>query len=162
VHGDISDPDLPVRSGYDVVDAFDVFFHIVDDGRYRQAIINASAALRDGGYLNFTDEAEPRRLQPMKHYVRRSRAETEDALLEAGFEIVSSHPAFVLMLNPFDGTPLQRRVWRRLKPLLASEHTGGLLGALLYGPELLLTRLKRTGPTTKLFVCRKVAVPLSS
>lgn len=152
---DISEPDPDLPGGYDVVDAFDVLFHIVDDDRYRQAIANIHALLRDGGYFLFTDACARRRHQPMAHYVRRSWAEIEDVLLEQGFEIVRRRPAFVVMLNPFDGSPLLRRVWRWLSRYMKHEGTGSLIGALLYGPELLLTRLLRTGPTTEIVSCRK-------
>jgi SAM-dependent methyltransferase len=152
---DISDPDPDLPGNYDVVDAFDVLFHIVDEDRYRQAIANVHALLRDGGYFLFTDSCARRREQSMKHYVRRSWAQIEDVLLEAGFEIVFRRPAFVLMLNPFDGGPLLRRIWRRLSPYMKNETTGSLIGAVLYLPELVLTRFRRTGPTTEIVLCRK-------
>lgn len=152
---DISDPDPPLPGGYDVIDAFDVLFHIVDDDRYRQAIRNIHGLLREGGYFVFTDACARQRHQPMKHYVRRSFAEVEDVLLETGFDIVSRRPAFVFMLNPSDGSHLLRRIWRRLSSLMKRESTGGLVGAVLYGPELLLTRLRRTSPTTEIVLCRK-------
>lgn len=155
VRHDISEPDPGLPSGYDVVDAFDVLFHIVDDDRYRQAIGNVHALLRDGGYFVFTESCARRRQEPMKHYVRRSLAEIEDVLADTGFDIVSRRPAFVLMLNPFDGSRRVRRLWRRVSPYMKSDRTGALVGAALYGPELMLTRFRRTSPTTQIVVCRK-------
>lgn len=152
---DIAEPDPDLPGDYDVVDAFDVLFHIVDDSRYRQAFANVAGLLRPGGYFLFTDNCASRRTQPMKHYVRRSRVETEDAIRAAGLEVVTIRPAFVLMNTPFDGPEWQRRLFGRLRPVMQHPVGGELLGAVLFLPELLATRVVRGGPTTKIVLCRK-------
>lgn len=153
---DISADDPPLEPGFDIVDAFDVLFHVVDDERYRRAIANVHRLLRPGGWFVFTDTFAHRRSEPSVHYVRRSRVEIEDAVLRAGFEIVARRPAFVLMNYPFDGSFTHRRVWTRvLAPLQRKELGGWFVGALLYGPELLLTRVLRESPTTELMICRR-------
>jgi SAM-dependent methyltransferase len=157
---DISDDVTGVggADGFDVVDAFDVLFHIVDDERYRDAIENIYGLLRPGGWLVFTDVCSRRRSQPSKHYVRRSLTEVEDVLRETGFELVWRQPAFVLMNYPFDSNRWHRELWRRvLAPLQRSELGGTVLGALLYWPELALIRLLKESPTTELVVCRRPA-----
>jgi 2-polyprenyl-3-methyl-5-hydroxy-6-metoxy-1,4-benzoquinol methylase len=153
---DISDDVEQLGAGYHLIDAFDVLFHVVDDERHRRAMRNIHSLLRPGGWLVFTDLFAQRRSSPTAHYVRRSRAEIEDAVLAAGFEIVSRRPAFVLMNYPFDSNRWHRHLWSKvLAPLQRREATGWLLGALLYGPELLLTRWLRESPTTEVMLCRR-------
>src|SRR5947209_2784284 len=48
---DISDEPIFPPGSFDAISAFDVLFHIVDDGRYRTALLNISSLLRDGGHL---------------------------------------------------------------------------------------------------------------
>ncbi len=155
VRRDITEPHPELPGGFDVVGAFDVLFHVVDDERYAQAMANVAGLLRAGGWFVFTESCARTRAQPMPHYVRRTFAETEAAVVAAGLEIVERRPAFVLMLTPFDAGPRVRRAWGRLGGAMRDERGGALLGAALYGPELALTRALRTSPTTELLVCRK-------
>jgi SAM-dependent methyltransferase len=153
ISGDVGD----LEGGYDAVSAFDVLFHIVDDDRHRRALENVARLLRPGGWLIFTDTLSERRTQTMQHYVRRTRREIEDAVRAAGLQIVTTRPAFVLMTYPFDARSKKRRaLWaRRIGRPAGRELSGQLIGALLFLPELLLTRLLPDGPATELVVCRK-------
>lgn len=153
---DISDDVTSLGSGYDVVDAFDMLFHIVDDERYQRAIENVYSVLRPGGWFLFTDVCARQRSQPTKHYVRRSLTEMEDAVRGAGFELLWRQPAFVLMNYPFDSGRWHRKFWNKvLAPVMRSEVGGSVLGAVLYWPEVALTRLLRESPTTEIVLCRK-------
>jgi SAM-dependent methyltransferase len=154
---DISDQVPPLPAGFDIVDAFDMLFHIPDDERYARAIANIHDLLRPGGWFLFTDNFARQRTQSGPHYVRRTRTEIEDAVLTAGFEVVARRPAFVVMNYPFDGSRWHRKVvWTKmLVPLMRSEKLGNLLGAVLYGPELLLTRLLNESPAAEIMLCRK-------
>jgi SAM-dependent methyltransferase len=154
---DISDDVAQLEGGYDAVSAFDVLFHIVDDDRYRRALHNVADLLRPGGWFIFTESLARRRAQSMKHYVRRTRAETEDAVRDAGLELIATRPAFVLMSTPFDSRHKRwRSMWNeRVAGPARTERGGNIVGALLYLPELVLTRFLRNGPSTKLVVCRK-------
>jgi SAM-dependent methyltransferase len=153
---DIGAPDPPLEGGFDVIDAFDVLFHLPDDDQHARALRNVHDLLRPGGWFVFTDMFATKRSTPSAHYVRRSRTEIERAVHDAGLRIVSREPAFVLMNYPFDGHRLHRKLWLKvLAPMQHRERPGGLLGALLYLPELLLTRLRRESPTTELMICRR-------
>jgi SAM-dependent methyltransferase len=153
---DISDDVTPLGGDYDVVDAFDVLFHIVDDERHKRAIENVYHLLRPGGWFVFTDVFARQRSKPRPHYVRRTLAEIEDVVLEAGFEVVRRRPAFVLMNYPFDAPRWHRRLWSRtIGSLIRSELSGNVTGAVLFGPELALTRMLKEGPTAEVMICRK-------
>lgn len=153
---DISDDVTALPGGFDVAGAFDVLFHVVDDARHQRAMENVYALLRPGGWFVFTDVFARRHVKPSPHYVRRTREEIEDAVRAAGFEVVRREPAFVLMNNPYDSNRIHRGLWRRvMMPLMRHPIGGAVLGALLYGPELVLTRVLRESPTTEVMICRK-------
>ncbi len=153
---DVSDDVSFLGTGYDVVSAFDVFFHIVDDERYRAAMRNVASMLRPGGYFVISDTFAKVRTGNGRHYVRRSSAEIEDAILAAGMEITRRRPGFVLMTYPYDASARARRVWSRLIGETAtSEMVGNLLGAALFLPEIALTRILRDGPCTEVVICRR-------
>ncbi len=156
---DVSEDLSALGDGYDVVSAFDVLFHIVDDERYRTALGNIHRLLRPGGWFVFTDTLARRRTQSADHYVRRSISEVEDAVRAAGFEVVHRRPAFFLMTYPFDATDKKwRDRWSRYIGSRATSAVGGtVLGAALYLPELALTRWYEDGPASELVVCRRPA-----
>lgn len=156
---DIADPLPPMDvAEFDVVSAFDVLFHLVDDARYAAALTNIASVLRPGGTLIYSDNflRGPSK-QYEQYWKTRSRGEAERALDEAGFEIVRCDPVFVLMNSPVDG---QSRLWQRLWDLAMrvvqkSETLGYLAGAALYPAEAILRKWVRPGPSTKIMVCRK-------
>ncbi len=155
---DISDLDVSqVGDGYDVVSAFDVFFHIVDDERYQRALHNVFALLRPGGWFVFTENLAKRRAMPMEHFTRRTRDETERAVRAAGFEIVRELPMFVLMIYPFDATAGHwKALWRKsIAPLARSQRWGNVIGAALYPAEVALARRGTRRPSLKILICRK-------
>jgi SAM-dependent methyltransferase len=156
---DIGDPAESLKNWHaDALSAFDVTFHIVDDVRYAQALRNMAAMLRDGGLLFFTDNFIEGPTMRQRHHVSRNRSETEAALREAGLEVVSVRPSFVLMNEPVDtNRPRAMNAWSRLERLLRRRPAWGYaVGALLYPFELVALRLVRgPGPSTKIIVTRK-------
>lgn len=155
--GDVSD-ELPfTEAAFDVVSAFDVLIHVVDDQRYERAMANVYRLLKPGGYFMFSEPFPHYKRVGKKHHLCRTLDEVQDSVQRNGFEIVSRRPMFTNMASPVDSTQQWRRdFWyKRLAPLLASERWGGVLGAAMYVPELLLTRLSRESPSMEIMVCRK-------
>jgi SAM-dependent methyltransferase len=158
IQADIGEPSLPaeMQNGYDVVSAFDVLFHIVDDERYQQALENVRNALRPGGWFLYSDNLVPLEAR-VAHYVSRSEASILDALQRSGFEVLRRMPMFVLMNDP---VRTKSRVLRRWYSLLRSlggrgEIIGGMLGAALLPLEITATRFIERGPGTELLLCRR-------
>ena len=60
-------PDAP----FDAISVIDVLYHIVDDGRYEQALDNIGRALKPGGLLVLSENFVPSR-QPGQHQVSRT------------------------------------------------------------------------------------------
>lgn len=157
VRDDIADPSRSLSAQYDVVSAFDVLFHIVDDDRFARAIRNIGALTRPGGHLLLSDNFLHGPPVRGRHQVSRSRAEIDEALRAAGFETVARLPTFFLMNTPIDS---QSRVlhfwWRKVCGIChRSDRAGAVLGGLLFPLELLLTGLTQEGPSTELVVCRR-------
>lgn len=142
---------------FDVVSAFDVLFHVVDDGRYRQAMVNLSGLLRPGGLLVFSDYFLHGAELRAAHEVRRTLSSVEQCLAKAGLEVVSRVPMFVLMNFPADSSSrLLHNLWnRKARWLEKSEPLGWLAGAALYPLELAALRFFKEGPSTEAMICRK-------
>ena len=152
-------PPFP-EEAFDVVSAFDVLFHIVDDDRYRRAFANARAALRAGGLLVFTENLlhGPAAARATRQ-VSRTLDETQACLAEAGFELLQRRPVFVLMNKPFDSDSRLLDAWWRALAALVRLHPplGAVAGSALVPLELALATRIADGPSTEMVICRKHA-----
>lgn len=141
---------------FDVVSAFDVLFHIVDDDRYARALQNVAAMLKPKGWFLFSDNLV-RVSRRTTHFVTRSEGTVLEAIDRAGFDVVVRVPMFVFMNDPVRC----QRGWRRslysrvYRLACHGEVMGGLIGGLLRPIEVLATRLTRSGPSTEILLCRR-------
>jgi SAM-dependent methyltransferase len=145
--------------GFDVVSAFDVLFHVMDDEKYRQAFKNVESLLAPGGWFVFSEKFLHRPTQRRTNYVNRSIEDTTAAVLDAGLVPVRRLPMFYLMTYPSDAArPWQRTLHQRVvQPCTTSERWGALAGAVLGRIDLALTALITESPTTEIMICRKPA-----
>jgi SAM-dependent methyltransferase len=157
---DIGTSELPASLGrYDVVSAFDVLFHIIDDDAYRRAIRNCFHCCRPGGYFVFS-ELFLRHRAGVPHMVSRSSAEIADVLRCAGFVVLDRVPMFVLMNYPADAGALLKLAWSAMvAPATLSEWAGEFLGRVLTPIERCLVRAVRESPTTEIMLCRRPGCP---
>ncbi|MCX5667249.1 MAG: class I SAM-dependent methyltransferase [Candidatus Omnitrophica bacterium] len=96
VRADISSPDIDLKEAFDIVNAFDVLYHIVDDNAFERAIGNIGKRCKQGGWILLTDALDPRK--SISEHVRYRDLETYTAALgRAGIDIVGLIPAFRLM-----------------------------------------------------------------
>jgi SAM-dependent methyltransferase len=156
---DISEGPLPLApSTFDVVSAFDVLFHIVNNDAYRRALENIHAVLKRDGYLFYSDTFLHWGEKTYSSYWKgRTLASVEEVLHECGFRVVARLPMFVLMNAPVDSrSPRVERLWERaMWPVRRSEAVGFLVGAALYPLERFLVSRVRESPTTEVMICRK-------
>jgi SAM-dependent methyltransferase len=147
----------PPDEQYDVVSAFDVLFHIVEEGRYEQAIRNVHSLLRPGGLFLFSDVLVHTAPHSSEHVALRSLNHVEVLLKNTGFAVLRRVPMFVLMEEPLDSeSPAYRFLWKLLTyPVRQTEVAGFLLGAAVYPLELLLTKMLQESPTTEIIACEK-------
>lgn len=159
---DISEPNPPFEAGsFELITCFDVLFHIVDDARYAQALQNVHQLLKSDGYFVFTDNLT-REDQVAEHHISRSLETVKQAIADAGFEIKSVDPSFVLLNAPVAShNPLLKGYWKLLHTGLNAFKRiglgaiGYLVGGLLFPLEMLLLSTVGYGPSTKILVCTK-------
>jgi SAM-dependent methyltransferase len=142
---------------FDVVSAFDVLFHIVDDGKYEKAIRNIFSLLRPGGLFVFSDNFIHGDTIRKAHIVHRSLAVVEGAVEDAGFRVVERFPMFVLMNYPVDSrSGILKILWMAAAGAASlCGLLGFVIGAFLYPLELLCVSFMKESPTTEVMVCKK-------
>ena len=130
----------PIEGRYDLVNAFDVLYHIVDDARWEAAVTNLAATVELGGLFLASDTfsqldrlAEHNRMRPLARY--------RTLLNAAGLQLAGLHPTHVLLNRDLGALRFLNRV-----PAL-----------LLAADRLLLPLgLGRDARANKLLVARRV------
>lgn len=146
------------KNKFDVITAFDVCFHIIDDFAFRQALFNISRLLKPGGYFLFSDNFLHGKTIRSMHQVSRSIEDISGILKEAGFRPIKKVPMFVLMNTPVDTRGnWPSLLWRVLmSPVRVFNLLGFFYGAALFPVELFLCRILKESPSTEMMICRKV------
>ena len=141
---------------FDVVSAFDVLFHIVDDALYARALANIATLLKPGGLFVWSDNFIHRPTARIAHQVSRSLRDITSAVDRAGFRIERRVPMFVLMNYPADASRLAGLAWTALmSPAMLSNTLGGIWGRMLYPLERRLVHSAKESPSTELMICRR-------
>ena len=88
--------ETPLEQSFDLVNAFDVLYHITDDTRWARAVDHLARAVAPGGLLLLTDTFVER---PgiATHNVVRPLARYRERLQAAGLEPLAIHPTHVLL-----------------------------------------------------------------
>jgi SAM-dependent methyltransferase len=157
---DITSSALPPELGqFDLVSAFDIFYHIVDDQKYAQAFHNVAALVRPGGYFVFSENFLPAERESGVHQVSRSCTEITQLLDENHFEILRRAPVFFLMNRPLKSrSRVLSTTWGVIERITSRHdrpYLGDWLGAALYPVEISALRWMSTGPTTEMMICRR-------
>lgn len=144
---------------FDEISAFDVFFHIVDPDRFRKAFQNVGRLLKPGGQFFYSDNLASSE-SAAQHQTTRSESKILRAAQRAGLRATTFQPVFFLMNNPVRRPgKLLWRVHGLIQRLVRLPGMGGLVGALLFPLEILLTGLCRRGTGTEIVVFEKGMVP---
>lgn len=145
------------QARFDVVSAFEVLFHIVDDSRYADAFANVSRLLRPGGYFVFTENLLRHRTERAQYQVSRRRSDVESVARSVGFVTVWRVPLFVVMGFPVDVKSRRlQELWRRsIGECAKSERWGQHLGRALFAVDCVLTAWLSSGPSVELVVVQK-------
>jgi len=150
---------------YGLATAFDVLFHLVEDAPWNGALDNLANSVKPGGYVLIFDKFQ-RKESGVSHVKRRTLATYEDALQARGLEIVELRPIFFFMNSPTDLSGLSKVAFKLAWSLSKLPYKigrvvglgdvfGGLMGALMYWPEIFYGRIFSSGPSTKLLLARK-------
>jgi len=155
--GEVVLPDQLSARKFDIISAFDVLFHITDDVRYRNAILNTSRLLRKNGIFLFSENFLHRDALRSQHQVSRPLVSIERLLQEAGFTILDRIPMFVTMNAPVDtNNRILPSTWKSIRVAAKKgKFASNITGCILYPLELVLTSIAREGPSTELMICKK-------
>jgi len=145
--GDVSEG--AIAEPYDLVNAFDVLYHITDDAKWERAVAHLAAAVAPGGLLLLTDTfppaqastslAEHNRMRPLARY---------GAILEpAGFQLGPQIPTHVLLNRELGAF----RFVNRLPALLLAADRALLAMGLGRGPGVSKLLVARRGAKTRVF-----------
>ena len=156
---DITDPNAvgEMKGRFDLISAFDVLFHITDEGRFAAAIANVASLLRPGGCFLFSDCFIHREARRAVHEVDRKIDDYTRQLDAHGLKTLTRVPVFVVMNTPIDSrSEIPQIAWRLfMAPVRLLHPLGYLYGAVLYPCELLLTKTLRESPSTEMMICQK-------
>jgi SAM-dependent methyltransferase len=158
VHMDIGQENIPLSGKqFDVISAFDVLYHIVDDERFARAIRNIYSLLKPGGFFIFSDNFLHGETARVQDQVSRSLREIESLVTGTGFQIIGRYPMFIIMAYPIDShTKLGKITYRIIFKLgTINEIVGYVWGAILFPIELLLLSIFKESPTTEMMICKK-------
>jgi 2-polyprenyl-3-methyl-5-hydroxy-6-metoxy-1,4-benzoquinol methylase len=141
---------------FDVISAFDILFHIVDEDGYINSFRNISEILNKNGYFifseNFSYENKPGKPQSQH------KAENITALLAHNkLRIIKKIPMFVIMNYPINSkNALWLAYWRVLEKVIGlSELSGWLIGAFLFPIEIFLLNFVKFSYSTSMVICQK-------
>lgn len=125
---------------FDVVTAFDVLFHIVDEEAFRRTLCNVAARLRPAGTFLFSDRFVERACTTVEHVKHRRFRDVENVLRRLGLRVVRRVPVFRVMVPPAEPrrTTFPYRCLLRL--VGSSEILGFVFGFVLYCCEGALAR----------------------
>lgn len=143
---------------FDVVDAMDVLFHIIEDDRFANAIANIHSLLKPGGLFIWTDVFIHHVPVNHDHIVGRRLADIERVMADSGFEIVRRAPMFFLMNTPVDTTSkLAKSAWLAAAGFISLwDGFGKAAGRAIYPIEKRLIEKRTESPATEIMICRKI------
>lgn len=148
---------LPLQK-FDIISAFDVLFHIVDDTRLEQAIQNIHQLLRSDGYFIISDNFIHGKTIRLEHQVSRSCEYMNSVVENSGFKHILTVPMFIFMNNPVDTNNriIKKIFWLISVNVRKKKWIANLIGNIIMPIEKILISLKSEGPSTEIKVYQKV------
>lgn len=155
---------------YDIVTAFDVLFHIVDDAAFQRAIANLGKLAKAGGWVIISDGFGSRPYGPFHHEYHRSHEHYARELEAAGLRPVFTDPIFYLMNTPIcaEETRGGRFLFKVVEFLLwvvakfasrpALAWVNHIIGFTMYILDGIFHAFFRKGPGVKNFFAQKKSV----
>jgi len=92
-----------VAEKFDILNVFDVMYHITIDKKYEKAITNISNLTMPNGFIFITDRCGSKDIKPAEHVKFRSKKTYEEVLSKNGFEILTILPIYYLLNRPIFG-----------------------------------------------------------
>lgn len=92
-----------VNCKFDILNVFDVLYHIVDDKAWEKAIRNICRLTKNNGVIYISGMCESRSIKVVEHVKFRSQKIYEKILAENGFEIITILPLYFFLNRPIFG-----------------------------------------------------------
>lgn len=158
---DLGEPGLAglTGTGFDLVTAVDMVYHIVEDDRFPVALANMAETVKPGGLLAIHDVFPHRQELDFGYLKLRTLENFTRALDTAGFDVVSRTPTFFFAVQTHDH--LSDRAQARMDAFWARaaypviHRAPGFAGAIAYAVDRALGAFLREGPSFEMLVCRK-------
>ncbi len=165
---DLSEPRLSelVGTGFSLVTAIDMLYHVVDDAHFPVALSNLYETVAPGGYLAIHDAFVQRRELDFGYIKLRTLARYTEALQAAGFQILSRAPTFFVSVQGHDhatawSARLANAVWDRwLNPMI--HRFPHAMGRMAYWVDRGLGHVLKEGPSFEMMVCRRPSADAAS
>jgi 2-polyprenyl-3-methyl-5-hydroxy-6-metoxy-1,4-benzoquinol methylase/Tfp pilus assembly protein PilF len=167
---DISAPGARIPGTFDLVSAFDVLFHIVDDDGFVRALEFIARHLAPGGHavlgVGYTAAQTP---QSNAHYRARTERVYRTQFDRLGLQVVAAEPLFVTMNAPLDPTRVQdpdlralyEELWHATEDLFArhplAPHDAERVARLSFLHEQVHLACDAPSASSKLVIVRKSA-----
>ncbi|MCD6232859.1 class I SAM-dependent methyltransferase [bacterium] len=165
---DITSPtliqDLNLREkSFDLITAFDVLFHIVDDNKFEEAIKNISKLCSQDGLIFITDIFPHKRPYIIFHQKSRLLKDYIQILSKNSIEIIDRVPIHYLLSAPLDiSSKLLQDVFLNYywSGIGLIERKTKLIGPIFFILDSILTRLFKESPSTEMIICKPESKPL--
>lgn len=149
-HVDAGTP-WPFDGGFDLVNAFDVLYHIRSDAAFENAIEQAALQLGRGGRLIVSDRVGDEDVSLQSHVRFRSRRSYERALERCGMRVEAVRPLFWLMNGGISDRPW---IARRPRLMSAARLLENVSAPLLYLADGMIHEPR--GTNLRLLVARRI------
>jgi len=139
--------DLDLDEKFDIITAFDVLFHIVDENAFEKAIANIRMLCHDKSYILISDGFLSGMKKLSFHENYRTLSQYADILAKNNLKILAIYPIFYFMSSPIDSEAIRNRIfkilisdlWRINYKILSfgnkspfEKLIGNVLGSMLY------------------------------
>jgi len=169
VKADISSDELNLERKFDIITAFDVLFHIVEEEKFEQALRNIREMSHKNTQILISDGFLKEYRSPRFHENYRTIDRYKTVLENNGLKCVTIVPVFYFMDNPIDKGVLKNdfikillpRIWFIITTIISLSNKklgmlgdiiGYLIGAILFTIDGIILRYVKEGPSTKLML----------
>ena len=89
-----------INRQFDILNAFDVLYHIIDYKSFRTAIFNMSHLTKEGGFIFISDLLGKNNIKAAEHVKFRSKEIYEKQFKKYSFEIMGIYPLYYFLNRP--------------------------------------------------------------
>jgi 2-polyprenyl-3-methyl-5-hydroxy-6-metoxy-1,4-benzoquinol methylase len=146
---------LSLNKKFDIVNAFDVSYHVCDDTLWNKFVENLCKHVKEFGFIFISDTFREDYRSDIVHVKFRPLIAYERIFRKYGIQIISLIPMYSILGGPFTGRQKIDRLLWIIHTLFVFASRCKLLANFLYFIDSLLIHLKPFGISTKLLVVQK-------